>query len=78
MARRARRSDQERAQLGEAKALSSARSRRVAGPMVEQMAALFHSLPLQPVGRFFSMVSQMAARFFDRSPSEKSDLPMGT
>ena len=25
-----------------------------------------------------SMVSQMAARFFDRSPSEKSDLPMGT
>ena len=55
--RQAKRREQEPAQLGASKVLSSARSKRVEGPMVEQMAAVFHSLPLQPVGRFFSMTS---------------------
>ena len=33
------------------------------GPMVEERVAVFHSLPLQPVGRFFSIVVETESRF---------------
>ena len=33
------------------------------GPIVDEIVAVFHSLPLQPVGRFFSMVLARAIRF---------------
>merc|ERR1719238_924560 len=46
--------------------------------MVEQMAAVFQSLPLQPVGRAFSIVLTSDARFASRLSVEKSALPNGT
>ena len=35
----------------------------IGGPIVEARGAVFHSLPLQPVGRTFSMVETRARRF---------------
>lgn len=50
----------------------------IPGPMVEQMLADNHSLPLQPAGRFFSIVLVSDFRFSMRASSVNSLLPKGT
>ena len=42
------------------------------GPIVDEIDAEIHSLPLQPVGRFFSMTAERAIRFSVSLASSKS------
>mmetsp|Transcript_40958 Transcript_40958/g.101821 ORF Transcript_40958/g.101821 Transcript_40958/m.101821 type:complete len:202 (+) Transcript_40958:532-1137(+) len=47
------------------------------GPIVDDTVAVFHSLPLQPVGRFLSIVCVNMRRFSSSFCSSKSVLPNG-
>mmetsp|Transcript_53170 Transcript_53170/g.146862 ORF Transcript_53170/g.146862 Transcript_53170/m.146862 type:complete len:202 (-) Transcript_53170:228-833(-) len=48
------------------------------GPIVEDRVAVFQSLPLQPVGRFFSIVFDSSIKLSSNFSSWKSVLPNGT